>query len=286
MAFRSPSIAMQAPAAPLWCDTPRQRFLDALPIISSVIRDLGRRYHLSRDERDEFAGNVTVRLMDGDYAVLRRFQGRSSLSTFLRTVITRQFLDARTKAWGRWRPSADAVRLGPTAVALERLLERQRIPLDQAIETLRARDETLDEGRLHDLAAQLPRRVPRLRIVDPTALDHVAATDPSPEQVLADERAAEARVATTVALRQATETLTTREQLLLRLRYEQGAHGGRDRADAGRGPEAAVSASRSRAGEASLHPRVARRLSRPGSSADRSAVGRMARRRAHRVINA
>ena len=42
----------------LWCDTPRQRFLDALPIIGSVIRDLGRRYHLSRDEREEFAGNV------------------------------------------------------------------------------------------------------------------------------------------------------------------------------------------------------------------------------------
>ena len=223
MAFRSPSIAVQAPAAPLWCDTPRQRFLDALPIISSVIRDLGRRYHLSRDERDEFAGNVTVRLMDGDYAVLRRFQGRSSLSTFLRTVITRQFLDARTKAWGRWRPSAEAVRLGPPAVALERLLERQRIPLDQAIETLHARGETLDEERLRDLAVHLPRRAPRLRLVDPTALEHVAAIDPSPEQVLADERAAEARVATTVALRQATETLTAREQLLLRLRYEQGA---------------------------------------------------------------
>jgi len=188
-----------------------------------VIRDLGRRYHLSRDERDEFAGNVTVRLMDGDYAVLRRFQGRSSLSTFLRTVITRQFLDARTKAWGRWRPSAEAVRLGPTAVALERLLERQRIPLDQAIETLHARGETLDEERLRDLAVHLPRRAPRLRLVDPTALEHVAAIDPSPEQVLADERAAEARVATTVALRQATETLTARDQLLLRLRYEQGA---------------------------------------------------------------
>ena len=169
-----------------------------------MIRDLGRRYHLSRDEREEFAGNVTVRLIDGDYAVLRRFQGRSSLSTFLRTVITRQFLDARTKAWGRWRPSADAVRLGPTAVALERLIERQRMPLDQAIETLRSRGETLDEGRLRELAAQLPRRVSRRRLVDATALEHVAASDPSPEQVLADERAAEARAATTVALRHAT----------------------------------------------------------------------------------
>lgn len=146
MAFRSPSMVLQAPAAPAWHDTPRQRFLDALPIVGSVIRDLGRRYHLSRDEREEFAGNVNLRLMDGDYAVLRQFQGRSSLSTYLRTVITRQFLDARAKAWGRWHPSADALRLGPTAVALEQLIARQRLPLEQAIATMRSRGRRSRRG--------------------------------------------------------------------------------------------------------------------------------------------
>ena len=223
MTFRSPSSVLQTPAAPSWDDHPRQLLLDALPIVTTVVRDLGRRYHLSRDERDEFAGDVNIRLMEGDYAVLRQFQGRSRLSTYLRTVITRQFLDARVKAWGRWHPSVVALRLGPAAVALERLLVRQHLPLDQAIATLQAQGETAGEDTLRESAARLPRRLPRSRRVEPTVLEHVAASDPSPEQAFAGERAAEARAAASAALQRATAALTARERLLLRLRYQQGA---------------------------------------------------------------
>jgi len=223
MTFRSPSIVLQGPAAPVWNEHPRQLLLDALPIVTRVVRDLGRRYHLSRDEREELAGDVNVRLMEGDYAVLRQFEGRSRLSTYLRTVITRQFLDARVKAWGRWHPSVVAARLGPAAVALERLLVRQHLPLDQAIATLRSQGETAGDAALREIAARLPRRVLRSRRVEPTVLEHVAAGEPSPEQAFADERAAEARVAAGLALRRATAGLSARERLLLRLRYEQGA---------------------------------------------------------------
>lgn len=223
MAFRSPSIVLHTPAAPAWNETPRQLLFDALPIVARVVRDLGRRYHLSRDEREEFASDVNVRLMEGDCAVLRQFQGRSRLSTYLRTVITRQFLDARVKAWGRWHPSVAALRLGPTAVTLERLLVRQRLPLDQAIATLRAQGETAGEQDLQQIAERLPRRQPRSRRVEATVLEHVPASEPSPEQALADERAARERAAASAALRRATAALTAREQLLLRLRYEQGA---------------------------------------------------------------
>jgi RNA polymerase sigma factor for flagellar operon FliA len=223
MTFRSPSIVLPTPAAPAWNESPRQLLLDALPIVDRVVRDLGRRYQLSRDEREELAGDVHVRLIDGDYAVLRQFQGRSRLSTYLRTVITRQFLDARVKAWGRWHPSVVAQRLGPTAVRLERLLVRHRLPLDQAIATLRSRGETADEAHLHAIVERLPRRLPRTRRVEATVLERVAAAEPSPEQALADERDAAARAVANAALRRATAALTAREQLLLRLRYEQGA---------------------------------------------------------------
>jgi RNA polymerase sigma factor (sigma-70 family) len=224
MSFLFPPVAAHASGAYVRAgSTPRQQFIEALPVIDAVIRDLGRRYRLSRDEREEFAGNVKVRLMEDDYAVLRRFEGRSSLATFLRTVIARQFLDERVKAWGRWRPSADALRLGPTAVALERLLERQRMSLEEAIENLRSCDETLDERALRALATHLPHRVTRHRLVDATALEHVAATEPSPEQVFADEQAAEGRASTGAALHAATAALPARDRLLLRLRYVQGA---------------------------------------------------------------
>jgi RNA polymerase sigma factor (sigma-70 family) len=200
-----------------------QQFLDALPVIADVIRDLGRRYHLSRDEQEDFAGAVHQRLIEQDYAVLRRFEGRSSLATFLRTVITRQWLDHRTREWGRWRPSADAVRLGPTAVALERLLERQRLPLEQAVEALCTRDPALGDHMLRELAARLPHRVTGRRHVDDTGLQHSPAPDRTPEQLLEDARAASTQATMVRALRALLATLSPREQLLLRLRYEHGA---------------------------------------------------------------
>lgn len=199
-----------------------QQFLDAQPVIAAVIRDLGRRYHLSRDEQDDFSGVVTERLIEQDYAVLRRFEGRSSLSTYLRTVITRLFLDQRVKAWGRWRPSADAVRLGPTAVALERLLERQRLGLEEAIETLRARDATLDDEHLRALAARLPRRVTGRRLVDDAVLSTLPASGLAPDEQLAAADAAHLATTIAAALRDIMATVPARDRLLLRMRYEQG----------------------------------------------------------------
>ena len=59
--------------------------------------------------------------------------------------------------------------------------------------------------------------------MDAAVLESVAASEPTPEQALAEQRAAEARAAMSVALHRATAALTARERLLLRLRYEQGA---------------------------------------------------------------
>src|SRR5215208_5464467 len=54
--------------------------------------------------------------------VRRRFERRSSLPTYVTVVIQRLFLDYRNRLWGKWRPSSDAKRLGPTAMLLERLV--------------------------------------------------------------------------------------------------------------------------------------------------------------------
>jgi RNA polymerase sigma factor for flagellar operon FliA len=199
-----------------------QRFREALPIIDAVTRALGRRYRLSRDEEEEFAATVRLRLIDDDYAVLRRFEERSRLSTFLRTVITRQFLDDRVRAWGRWRPSAEAVRLGPTAVALERLVEQQRLSFEEAIETLRARDASLDVETLRDLAARLPGRVTGRRLMEIEAIADMPASDPAPDELLEAREAAATAAATSSALKLVLAGLPPRERLLLRLRFEQG----------------------------------------------------------------
>ena len=198
-----------------------QLFLESLPVVDGVVRALGRQYRLSRDEQDEFAGAVRLRLLEDDYGVLRRFEGRSSLRTYLRTVVTRLFLDARVKAWGRWRPSAEAIRLGPVAVALERLLERQHLPLDAAIEALVAREPSLDADVVRDLAGALPRRATR-RVVPESELETMPAPTAGADQLLEEFEANVLGARALEALHVAIAALPARERLLLRLQYEQG----------------------------------------------------------------
>lgn len=200
---------------------PEQLLIEALPVVDRVVRALGRRYRLTHDECDEFLGFVRLRLIEDDYSVLRRFEGRSQLATYLRTVIRRLFLDERVKAWGRWRPSAQAIRLGPTAIALERLLERQHLPLEQAIETLRASDPRVLERDLYAIAEQLPRRAAR-HFVDDSVLVHLPAPGPDPESRVEQVAAGRLRGQVTAALRGVTAGLPARTRLLLRLRFVQG----------------------------------------------------------------
>ena len=87
--------------------------LDHLDLIDQIVRTVGRRRHLSAAEQEDFASFVNLRLVDDDYAILRKFQNRSTLWTYLAAVIERMSLDFCAEEWGRWRPSAMAERLGP-----------------------------------------------------------------------------------------------------------------------------------------------------------------------------
>jgi RNA polymerase sigma factor for flagellar operon FliA len=102
--------------------TRERRFLSALPEIESALLVVARRHRLTGSEAEEFASEAKLRFIEDSYAVLDRFQGRSSLRTYLVTVIHRIYLDYRRARWGKWRPSAAAIRLGETAVHLEALI--------------------------------------------------------------------------------------------------------------------------------------------------------------------
>ena len=71
-----------------------------------------------------------LKLIDDDYQILRGFRERSSLRTYLSTVVERLFLDYRIRQWGKWRPSAQARRAGALAVRLEALLHRDGVPFE------------------------------------------------------------------------------------------------------------------------------------------------------------
>ena len=138
--------------------------------VERMIRAIARRHRLRADEAEEFASAVRLKLVDNDYAVLRKFQGRSSLLTYLTAVATRVYLDFRITQLGRWRPSAAARRHGMAAVSLQRLVERDGMTLDQACERL-ASDPACRQSlvQLERIYQQLPKRI-RWRAVGEEAL--------------------------------------------------------------------------------------------------------------------
>ncbi len=111
-------------------------FLSQLALIDAVTAFIARRHHLSATDAEEFAAHVRLRILEDDYATLRKFEERSSLKTYLTTVIQRWFLDDRTARWGKWRPSAEAKRLGPLAILVERLMVRDGMTFDEACTVL------------------------------------------------------------------------------------------------------------------------------------------------------
>jgi RNA polymerase sigma factor (sigma-70 family) len=149
--------------------TPSDLLIGNLDLVDRVVAFTCRRQRLDEAEREEFASVVKLRLVENDYAVIRKFEGRSSFATFLSVVIQRMLLDYRIHLWGKWHPSAEATRLGSTAVELEQLLSRDGKSIDEAFAVMRASDPSLTPAAIQCLASRLPSRTPRRRMVP---LDH------------------------------------------------------------------------------------------------------------------
>jgi RNA polymerase sigma factor (sigma-70 family) len=195
-------------------------FLANLPVIDDVVRQICRRHRLSAAEADDFRSDVRLHFIDRNYDVLRRFEGRSSLATYITVVIQRQFLDHRNHLWGKWRPSAEARRLGPIAILLERLVIRDGWTSEQALETLRVNHGVAIDAPLRTLCEKLAQRSPARRLVPEEEAEDVSGPAPSPEaNVVRAEHGFLARRVRT-ALDRARQPLTPEERLILKMRFE------------------------------------------------------------------
>lgn len=138
-----------------------QLYLAQLETIKRLAAYACRRYGFSREEVEDFTQHVLAKIWGDDCAVLRKYQGRSSLSTYLAIVVNSALKDYVNSLWGKWRPSAAANRLGQLAIDLETLLVRDRKRFDEACQTLRSRGLTATDAELSEIAARLPPRSPR-----------------------------------------------------------------------------------------------------------------------------
>lgn len=194
-------------------------FLEHLDLIDQIVRTTGRRRHLSA-EQEEFAGFVRLRLIEDGYAVLRKFQHRSSMRTYLAAVIERLSLDFCVERWGRWRPSATAERLGPVAVLLERLVTRDGHSLNEAIEIVQTSHASeLSRARLHDLWTQLPARLKTTEVGEQAAAAVPSALTSESHVEDAERRARVKRLER--ALGAAFDTVSAPDRVLVALRYDQ-----------------------------------------------------------------
>src|SRR6185295_4154751 len=165
------SHEMTSPVTTLASD-PEAIFLANLALIDRLIALTARRHALSAPDTEEFGAWARAKMIDGNYGIIRKFGGRSSLSTYLTTVIVNLFRDFRNSRWGRWRPSAEAKRRGPIGIRLEELLHRDGHPLREAIQILRSAGVTTSDVDLTRLAARLPAR----RMHNEISIDGVEAT--------------------------------------------------------------------------------------------------------------
>ena len=207
--------------------TREQLFLSELALIKRITAWVCARRGVQGADAEDFTSTVLERLIEDDYAVLGKFQGRSSLKTYLTAVIVRFYLDFQEKRFGKWRPSAAARRLGPLALRLERLLYRDGLTFDEACGVLR-NDPAVTESRdaLHALSLEIPPRARRTARANPgpdapdeeacpsSASDGPSAVAQAERQALADR--------TFASLRRALGRLKAPDRILLRLHVERG----------------------------------------------------------------
>ena len=195
-------------------------FTANLSVIDDVTAQVCRRNRLSPADAEDFRSDVRIHFLDRNCEVLRRFEGRSSLTTYITVVIQRLFLDRRNRMWGKWRPSAEARRLGPTAMLLERLVSRDGWTPDQALETLRVNHGLTVDDALRSFCERLTRRGPTRQMVgEEEALGIPGASLQADANVVRAEQDFLAKRVQS-ALERARQNLPPEEQLILKMRFD------------------------------------------------------------------
>jgi RNA polymerase sigma factor (sigma-70 family) len=191
-------------------------FTDHLGTIDAVLRAVSWRHHLSQDESHEFGAWVRLRLIERDFAILRKFRGDSSLETYLSVVVNRLFLDYRAGVSGKFRASAAARAMGDVGLELERLLVLQKHTLSEAFEILRSRGFTFSEDELEALALRFPVRRSQLIVVAPEDLEDLARGN---ERAVGDQERHASRCDLLKRLIPRLRALPREDRLIIRLHF-------------------------------------------------------------------
>jgi RNA polymerase sigma factor for flagellar operon FliA len=199
------------------------RFLEELNTIERAIRFACRRASFYDADAEDFGSYVKLKLIENDYDVIRRFEGRSTFWAFIGVVVQRLVLDYRIHLWGRWHASAEAKRIGDTAIAAESMILRDGRSLDEALAPLQRRWPHLSRADVEGILGRLPRRNPRPFMA---SLDDVGSTLHTDSSTVENAAFVSDRLRLSLrlsdAIRRSLRRVPSEERLLLRMRFEGG----------------------------------------------------------------
>jgi RNA polymerase sigma factor (sigma-70 family) len=198
---------------------PQRLLEDNLDLIERLVRFVCRN-KMNPDDVEDFASEVKLRLIDGNYAILRKFEGRCTLATYLTTVFRRLFSDYQIHLRGKYHPSAAAQRLGPVALEIDRLLRRDGKSLEETVLIMTRDHPELTRAEVEGLAAQLPEKKPHAAFVSADDLDGEIAVpaDPIEADAMAGDRSHTASEIADI-MHLALNELSTEELAILRMHF-------------------------------------------------------------------
>jgi hypothetical protein len=133
----------------------------------------------------------------------------------------------RVSQWGKWRPSAEAKRLGEKAIILERMLERDGYTFSEVEQILTTRENSeFTVQELEALYLRLPQRSERPRFVSPTKSAMAEKREPVelPDELPQAERDRTAAQIGRV-LKEYKANLEAEDQAIIRMRFYEGLKG-------------------------------------------------------------
>ena len=197
---------------------PEEILRENLPLLQRTAERVCHRAGLAREDAEDLASELKITLIENDYAVLRAWEGRASLETYLAVIAQRLYANRRIAEAGRWHASAEAKRGGDAAVLLETLVRRRGRSLEEALPIVREVDPSMTRERAEEIVARLPERGPRPRAVVIKAAEEIPGTATAEERANVDEAVRIADRAGAV-IRELMSQLPDEDRTVIQLRY-------------------------------------------------------------------
>lgn len=188
-----------------------------------VIRNVCYKHSIEGKDVEDFTSYVVEKLIENDYRRIRAFRGKSSLTTYLYTVVTRLSIDKARSITGRWHPSLAARNMGPLAMDLEDLVYHRGYPFDAAREILKSRfNPPLNDDELERLFHALPTRNRPEKENSPGDASEFPDQSPTPEGHLLNKEKKKERERLASIITEMMASLGEEDRLLLRMKFEDG----------------------------------------------------------------